>query len=122
MKRLFVHMTASAIALSFITVMDSQAGEKEMGVKKDTKTMHRDDQIKVARSAAPEVISRDAAIMVFGPDGKLSEAEKGTNGFTCIPDIDGQEVPDPFCGNAAAMQWVNDLGDGKGEPSNTERG
>ena len=122
MKRLFVLMTASALALSFITVMDSQAGEKEMGMKKDIKTMHRDDQIKVARSAAPEAISRDAAIMVFGPDGKLSEAEKGTNGFTCIPDIDGQEVPDPFCGNAAAMQWVNDLVDGKEKPSNTEPG
>ena len=64
MKRLFVLMTASALALSFITVMDSEAGEKEAGMKKDIKTMHRDDQIKVARSAAPEAISKDAAIMV----------------------------------------------------------
>lgn len=120
MKRLFVLMTGSILALSFMTAMDSEAGKKE--TKIEIRTMPREDPMKVARSAAPSSVSKDASIMVFGSDGKLTEAKKGTNGFTCIPDIDGQEKPDPFCGNGPAMQWVGDLVDGREKPSNTEPG
>lgn len=50
--------------------------------------MSKGEQIKIAESAAPARISKDATIMVYGTDGKLMEAKKGSNGFTCIPSIE----------------------------------
>lgn len=85
-------------------------------------TMSKDDLIKLAMSAAPARISKDATVMIPGEGGKMVEAKKGTNGFTCLPDIDGQEKPDPICGDPAAMQWANDLMSGAPKPSNTVPG
>jgi hypothetical protein len=45
--------------------------------------MDRDEEITLARSAAPEGISRDATILVLGRHGYEIVA-KGTNGFTCL--------------------------------------
>ena len=81
--------------------------------------MTKDQLIKLAKSAAPASISDHATIMIPGADGKLVEAVMGTNGFTCIPDIDGLEDPDPMCGDAASMQWANDLMSGAAKPTNT---
>jgi len=89
---------------------------------KDVKSMSKDEQIKLAQSAAPASISKDATIMIIGEDGKMVEAKKGTNGFTCIPDVDGQEVPDPLCADQAGMQWGNDLMSGAPKPTNTVPG
>ena len=43
----------------------------------------RNAEIALARSAAPESISRDAKIMVLGPHGYESAVE-GKNGFVCV--------------------------------------
>lgn len=86
------------------------------------KGMNQDQLIKLALSAAPWHVAKDATVMVPGPDGKLVEAKKGTNGFTCIPDIDGMPKPDPMCGDAASMQWANDLMSGAPKPTNTAPG
>lgn len=43
----------------------------------------RDAEIAMARSAAPESISKDAEVMVLGKEGYESVA-KGTNGFVCM--------------------------------------
>src|SRR3974390_733355 len=43
----------------------------------------RTSEIALARSAAPESISRDAEVMVLGRHG-YETAIKGTNGFVCI--------------------------------------
>ena len=80
------------------------------------------EQIKVAQSAAPAPISKDATIMVIGEDGKLVEAKKGTNGFTCVPEIEAQEVPDPICVDAAGWQWLSDAMSGRPKPTNTVPG
>ena len=80
------------------------------------------EQINIARSAAPPNISRDATIMVVGEDGKLVEAKKGTNGFTCVPEIEAQEVPDPICVDAAGWQWLIDAMSGRPKPTNTVPG
>jgi len=122
MKRLLTVITASTLALGLFAASDAHSGAKMMKMEGDIKTMSPEAQMKVAQSAAPEAVSNDATVMTFGPDGKLTETKKGTNGFTCIPDIDGQEKPDPFCGDAAAMQWVQDLVDGKPSPSNDKPG
>ena len=45
--------------------------------------MTPDAEIALARSAAPESISRDAEVMVLGKNGYKTEI-KGKNGFVCI--------------------------------------
>lgn len=49
----------------------------------DEYLMPRDSEIALARSAAPEVISRDATILVLGRAG-FETAVHGTNGFVCM--------------------------------------
>jgi hypothetical protein len=71
----------------------------------------RDAEIALARSAAPDSISRDAEVLVLGRHG-FETAVKGKNGFVCIvgrgwasaPDADfwNPKVRVPMCVNAAA--------------------
>jgi hypothetical protein len=113
MKRLF----GLAFAVMFVTATGVQildAGE--------AKKVTREQLMKQAESAAPARISKDATIMIPGEDGKMVEARKGTNGFTCIPTVEGREDPDPMCADAAVFQWVNDLINKAPEPSNTVPG
>src|SRR5262249_21947989 len=49
----------------------------------DQYLMDRDTEIALARSAAPEGISREATILVLGRHG-YETAVKGTNGFACL--------------------------------------
>jgi hypothetical protein len=49
----------------------------------DQYLMERDAEIALARSAAPESISHDADVMVFGRHG-YETAVKGKNGFVCM--------------------------------------
>jgi hypothetical protein len=70
-------------------------------------------EIALARSAAPESISRDAEVQVLGRHG-FETAVKGKNGFVCIvgrgwtsaPDSDfwNPKVRVPMCFNAAAAR------------------
>ena len=70
-------------------------------------------EIALARSAAPESISRDAEILVLGRHG-FEAAVKGRNGFVCIverswtsapdPDFWNPKVRIPICYNAAAAR------------------
>ena len=73
--------------------------------------MDRTAEIALARSAAPESISRDAEVLVLGRHG-FETAAKGKNGFVCIverswtsapdPDFWNPKVRTPICYNAAA--------------------
>ena len=68
-------------------------------------------EIALARSAAPESISRDAEVLVLGRHG-FETAVKGKNGFVCIverswtsaadADFWNPKVRTPICYNAAA--------------------
>jgi len=75
----------------------------------------RDAEIALARSAAPESISRDAEILVLGRHG-FETAVKGKSGFVCLverswtstadPDFWNPKVRTPICWNAAAARSV----------------
>jgi len=75
----------------------------------------RDAEIALARSAAPESISRDADVLILGRHG-FETVAKGKNGFVCIverswtsaPDADfwNPKVRTPICYNAAAARSV----------------
>ncbi len=74
--------------------------------------MNRDAEIALARSAAPESISRDAEVMVLGKHG-YETAVKGKNSFVCIvergwasgidsPDFWNPKLRGPLCLNGPA--------------------
>lgn len=76
--------------------------------------MERDAEIALARSAAPESISRDAEVLVLGRRG-YETALKGKNGFVCIverswtagiddPEFWNSKVRAPFCFNSIAAR------------------
>ncbi len=74
----------------------------------------RNAEIALARSAAPESISRDAEVLVLGPHG-YETAVKGKNGFVCIverswttgsddPEFWNPKLRGPLCLNAPAAR------------------
>jgi len=73
----------------------------------------REAEIALARTAAPESISRDAEVLVLGRQG-FETAVKGKNGFVCIvgrswtsaadADYGDSKVRVPICVNAAAAR------------------
>jgi hypothetical protein len=76
----------------------------------------RDAEIALARSAAPESVSRAAEVLVLGQKG-YETAIRGTNGFVCIverswtapiddPDFWNPKLRAPICFNAAATRTV----------------
>ena len=80
----------------------------------DQYLMDRDAEIALARSAAPESISRDAEVMVLGKHG-YETAVKGKNSFVCLvergwasgidsPDFWNPKLRGPLCLNAAAAR------------------
>jgi hypothetical protein len=80
----------------------------------DEYLMDRAAEIALARSAAPEAISRDAAVMVLGRHG-YENAAQGKNGFVCLverswtspidePDFWDPKLRAPICFNAAAFR------------------
>jgi hypothetical protein len=72
-------------------------------------------EIALARSAAPESISRDAEVLALGRHG-FETAVKGKNGFVCIVERSWTSAPDaefwnpkvrtPICYNAAAARSI----------------
>jgi hypothetical protein len=75
--------------------------------------VNREAEIALARTAAPESVSRDAEVLVLGRRG-FETAVKGTNGFVCIvgrgwssaadPDYWNPKVRVPICMNAPAAR------------------
>lgn len=76
--------------------------------------MERSAEIALARSAAPDSVSKNAEILVLGPRG-YDIAVKGTNGFVCIverswaagisdPDFWNPKLRGPVCLNAPAAR------------------
>lgn len=86
------------------------------------KPVTQEEWIKLAESAAPSSIAKDATVMIPGEGGKLVEARKGTNGFTCLPDIGDTPALDPICLDEAANQWATSLMNNEPKPSNTVPG
>jgi hypothetical protein len=80
----------------------------------DVYLMDRNAEISLARSAAPDSLSRDADVWVLGRQG-YEVAAKGTNGFVCVverswtasgddPDFWNPKLRAPICFNAPAAR------------------
>lgn len=119
MRRFIYSILAGVLCVGLTAVtMAGEKGQKKVGGEKDLKSMSQEEQVKLALSAAPASIAKDAAVMLPGEDGKLVEVKKGTNGFTCIPTVNNRPDPDPMCFDAAVGQWVDALQNKKEKPGN----
>jgi hypothetical protein len=114
-------LIASFLSMPAITTAGDKPPKKGATVK-EVKTMSEKDQTALALSAAPAHISKEAGVMIYGADGKLTETKKSTNGFTCIPTVMNLPVPDPMCMDAAVNQWMTDLMNNAPKPTNTVPG
>ncbi|MBI1912866.1 MAG: hypothetical protein HYS21_12815 [Deltaproteobacteria bacterium] len=116
MKPVLCSILAGTLILSIASA--GMAVESKKAEKKGIMSKTQDEMVKIAKSAAPAFISDNATIMVPGPDGKLKTVKEGTNGFTCVPDLSMQEVPDPACADKAGTQWLMDVINKAEKPSN----
>lgn len=66
-----------------------------------------DDIVKSAETAAPAAVGKDATVIAVSADGAMRVVRKGTNGFTCMADAPDTPGPDPMCGDANAMEFIN---------------
>ena len=66
-------------------------------------------KIRVALSAAPTVVSKDATVLDWPstPDGKPVVLRTGKNGWTCLPDNPGTPGQDPMRLDKQWMKWMN---------------
>jgi hypothetical protein len=111
--------TAFALVAALAAAWPTQAQEAKSQYPSsmapvDQYLMERSAEIALARSAAPDSISKDAEIMVLGPKG-YETAVKGQNGFVCLvhrswtDKLDDREFWNPtrrgpMCLNAAAAR------------------
>jgi hypothetical protein len=105
-----------AVIVGFVGHATAQtgAGSSSMAPVEQYLMPDRNSEIALARSAAPESISRDAEVMVLGRRG-YEIASQGTNGFVCLverswtapvddPDFWNPKLRGPICLNAAAAR------------------
>jgi hypothetical protein len=121
-KRIVLSLVTAVFLMGgLISVPYAMAGKKPATVK-EVKSLSDHEQIKLALSAASSHITKDASVMIYGADGTLTEARKGTNGFICVPTVMNLPAPDPMCGDAAAYQWLTDVMHHAPKPTNTVPG
>jgi len=114
-------LVASTLIMPAITTASNMPSKKG-AIVKEVKAMSEKDQTALALSAAPAHIAKEAGIMIYGADGKLTETKKSANGFTCIPSVMNLPDPDPMCMDAAVQQWMTDRMNHAPKPTNTVPG
>jgi len=114
-------LVASTLIMPAITTAGDKPSKKAPTVK-EVKAMSEKDQTALALSAAPPHIAKEAGIMIYGADGKLTETKKSANGVTCIKTVMNLPYHDPMGMYAAVQQWKTDLMNNAPKPTNTVPG
>ena len=84
-----------------------QAATNTMGGHAMLPESATDEQIVAsAETAAPAAVSRDATVIAMNADNTVRTVRAGTNGFTCMADSPATPGPDPMCGDANAMEFI----------------
>ena len=115
-------LTVLCLVMIGALVLPTAVLAKKGSTVKEVKNLSEKEQTALALSGAPAHIAKEAGVMIYGADGKLTEVRKTTNGFVCIPTITNLPIPDPMCMDAASYQWINDMMSGSPKPSNTVPG
>ena len=77
-----------------------------------------DELLKLALSAAPDSVGKDATVIAMGSDGKMRTLRKGNGQWTCMPGHADPANPDPMCGDKNAMDWAQAWMSHKQPPAN----
>ncbi len=80
-------LAAGTLIMPAITTAGDKPSKKGATVK-EVKAMSEKDQTALALSAAPAHIAKEAGVMIYGADGKLTETKKSANGLYLHPDRD----------------------------------
>lgn len=104
--------------MSFVSAQDESTGDKGGLVPK----LSQADQTRLAMSAAPESIARNATVMVMDPSGKFVAVKQGTNPFTCYSDIPDTPKADPVCADPNAKQFITSMMNKEPAPANKQPG
>jgi len=110
----FLTLGIAVFGVAVQTMAQSPAGKYQKMAAIQEYLMTQDAEITLARSAAPESISKDADFLVMDAHGYHS-AIKGRNGFVCVvqrswtagldePDFWNPKLRAPICYNAAAAR------------------
>src|SRR5262245_23341941 len=67
----------------------------------DHSNMSTAEKIKIALSAGPSDIAKNAAVVEPGDGGKMKELKPGTNGWACMA------MPEAMCLDAQWQAWAN---------------
>ena len=65
--------------------------------------MSDEETIKNAMSAAPEAVGKNSTVMNWD----MKELQKGTNGWTCLPDDPTTPTNDPMCVDENGLLWLH---------------
>ena len=109
-------LLACAAALSLAVCTSSAFAQAPMGHAGGT--MSDEELIKLALSAAPEAVTKDATVITVGSDGKTRTLRQGSGQWTCMPGHTDRADPDPMCGDKNAMEWASAWMAHKDPPSN----
>lgn len=69
--------------------------------------MTEPDMIKSAMSAAPMAVAQHATIVTMDDKMMMKTLRKGTNGWTCFPDMPHTPGADPMCLDKNGLEWVH---------------
>src|ERR1700757_2413202 len=98
MKNTFLAMTVAAVAAGLPLLAQTHA---DHAAPAGAKTMTNAEKIRRAWSAGPADITKNAAVMDMGADGKMVELRKGTNGWMCMAQ------PEAMCLDKEWQNWAN---------------
>lgn len=104
---LLLLVTASTLALAACSPKPAETSAANNDVSANAAApVNPSDPVQSALSAAPEAITREAAVMAPNPDGSMKSLREGKNGWTCVPDNPATPGPDPMCMDSNAMKWA----------------
>jgi hypothetical protein len=118
-KERTIWIMAPVLAISIAFLVPNAAAQSDPYPKMapvDQYLMDKNAEIQLARSAAPDSISRDATILVLGRQG-YETAVEGKNGFVCMverswtaafdwPEFWNPKVRAADCLNPQAARWI----------------
>src|ERR1700729_99574 len=118
LKRIALAGSVLVLALAAISQMQAQSKTPypDMAALDQYLMPDRNAEIALARSAAPDSISRDAKVLVLGPHG-YETAVEGKNGFVCAvergwmapfdnPEFWNPKIRGPLCYNPPAVRSI----------------
>lgn len=124
MKSLLATLAAAVLLLSGCSNSEPSAKDEmdmDSPMMSDESPKSDSDPIASAMSAAPKSVSKDAAVVTMDDKGAMKTVRKGTNGWTCMPDMPSTPGPDPMCLDENGMDFVMSVF-GKTDPPKDKMG